>query len=130
MAGGQGIQEGGEPMSVNERITSALTSLGYPIRADLYTGSEGTYFTFNYATRGCCFGDNKPGYDLYLVQVHFFCPYTFDYVDMIGSVKSLLFGAGFTWPEMENATGDYAEAAKAGRHFVFECECLGSAVDG
>lgn len=109
-------------MTVNERILSALSPLDCPVLADLYTGRERVYVTFHYTTCGALFADDAPGCERCLIQVHFFCPYDFDYVGTAKEIKRLLFAGGFTWPEMVNATGDYAEAAKEGRHFVFECE--------
>lgn len=117
-------------MTVNEQIIAALSPLGYPVVADLYTGDADTYFTFNYTTRGAGFANDAPGFDAYLIQVHFLCPYTFDYVATTKKVKRLLLAGGFTWPEMINATGDYAEATKEGRHFVFECEAVEGVMDG
>lgn len=117
-------------MTVNERLIAALSPLGFPVVSDLYTGDESEYITFNYATRGVLFADDAPGVESYFIQVHFLCAYDFDYVGPVNRIKRALFRAGFTWPEMVNATGDYAEAAKEGRHYVFECELAEGVDDG
>lgn len=104
---------------MNEKIINALIELGYPIKADKYTGQEKTYFVFNYADiRGTEFADDEPGIELYSIQVHFFTDYPFDYTKLIKSVKRKLHGAGFSWPSSqvlyENDTNKI--------HIVFTCE--------
>ena len=59
---------------MNERIKKALDSIGLPVKPDRYKGDEESYIVFNYSTLGACYADDAPGFERYLVQVHFFCP--------------------------------------------------------
>ena len=109
-------------MNVNQRIIRALEGLG-PVFPDVYTGPEATYFTFNYTARGALFSDDAPGYDVYFVQVHLFCPLGLDSVELRKNARLALYEAGFTWPDVVNAADGSMEKNDADKqHFVFECE--------
>lgn len=103
-------------MSINQRIMDALSDFGYPVSPTVYEGEAEQYFVFNYSTMGADFGDDAPQQEKYLVQVHFFCSPSFNSVGRAKQIKRKLFAAGFTWPEMTNASD------RDGQHLVFECE--------
>jgi len=110
-------------MSVNKDIRGALVGFGDPVECGEYIAPPGTslpasYYTFNYSTVGTNFGDNLPGHDRYLIQVHFNCPHTFDIVQRVEQTRHALFAAGFTWPQTVNASDE------SGQHIVFECETV------
>jgi len=104
-------------MSVASDLRAALASTGYPIEQGLYTGSAATYITFNFSTLPDLFGDNEPGYERYLIQVHLIAPAKTDTTTMQESVKALLVAGGFDYPATTNASDDPAE-----QHIVFETE--------
>lgn len=109
-------------MTINERIITALSTLGYPVVPDRYAGEEPVYLTFNYGRQGGLFADDTPQFDICLVQVHLFAPYGENVVALRGDIRRRLFAAGFTWPEETDAgTGDETEDPE-GQHIVFECE--------
>ncbi len=105
-------------MSIESRIDTALTSFGYPIKADTYKGDEKTYFVFNLDTFGDDHGDNKPQHEIALIQVHFFCPVGVNSVLTRKSIKKKLFQAGFGYPGMTDASDD------TGQHWVFEVDAV------
>lgn len=105
-------------MSVNSRICAALASLKVPVQADTYVPADPSehYFTFNVSTLGADFADDEPGHERALLQLHYYCPTSYDSVARVRQIKRLLFAADFTWPNMTTA-GD-----AAGQHVVFEFE--------
>lgn len=103
-------------MTVNERIRAALLPFGDPVFAAVATGDVQRYYAFNYTTLGADYADNDPSHERYLIQVHFFCPNSYDTVERVKQTKRSLRSAGMTWPEMTNASDEN------GQHVVFECE--------
>ena len=102
-------------MSVASDLRTALASTGYPIEQGLYTGNAATYITFNFSTLPDLYGDNVPGYERYLIQVHLIAPATTDTTTIQATIKALLVAGGFDYPETVNASDDPAE-----QHIVFE----------
>lgn len=105
-------------MTLNQKIIAALSGFGNPVVPKLYTGKERVYYTFNYTLRPFQFADNYPVWYKALVQVHFFCPLTFDSVARQTETAQALTGAGFTWPEVIDVSD------KEIQHLVFECETI------
>lgn len=105
-------------MTVNQRIINALSAFGIPVVPELYTGSGGRYFTFNYDLIPVQFAGNRPTYWKALVQVHSFCPLHENSIRRRRETVAALTGAGFTWPEIVDAS------EKDHQHFVFECEII------
>lgn len=103
-------------MSVNELLRTALLPMCDEVVADVYVGDADTYIVFNYTTHGADYADDTPGHELYLIQVHFYCPRTFDSTDMKKEIKNALFAIGCTWPAVIPASDE------DGQHLVFECE--------
>ena len=108
-------------MSVDKKIRDALLPLGLPVENSVYQGTAKEYFVFNYTSLGADFGDDEPGHERFLVQVHLFTPLSVNVTARVRAAKRALFGAGFTWPDVENA--DDAD----GRHRVLECETAAEA---
>ncbi len=77
---------------------------------------EECYYVFNYSTYGTGYADDDPTGDVYIVQVHLFAPIGQNISSLKKQTKLLLHEAGFTWPEITNATDE------KGRHIVFECQ--------
>lgn len=105
-------------MTVNEKIKNALEPFGLPITADFFGGDAEEYFTFNYADdRSEDFGDDEPLHVVAYMQIHYFSPMERDYLSMKREVRKALFKAGFTYPEVTDAT----IISDRIRHLVFEC---------
>lgn len=112
-------------MSIEQRIRTALASLGYKIYPGNYDGADEVYFVFNHNTFPDDFGSNAPQHERALIQVHLFCPHDFNSVRTRKSVKVALLGAGFTYPSMTDASD------KDGQHWVFEADVAeGVELDG
>lgn len=106
-------------MTVNETIIKALTPFGIPITPDFFGGDKKEYFTFNYADdRAEEFGDNAPLNVVAYMQIHYFAPMNKDYLTVKKKVRKALFDAGFTYPDVTDATITEDRI----RHLVFECE--------
>lgn len=120
MAGNQGAAEGGGTVSVESKIVSALTPFGDPVEKSLlYAAAQDLppqYYTFSCSSFGADFGDDAPGCERWLVNVHFFAPLYGNISQRVKQTKKALFQAGFTWPRTVDA-GD-----QEGQHIVFECE--------
>lgn len=113
-------------MSINSTLVSALTPIA-PTETDAYEGggtagrSQGKreiYITFNYDTIPDDFGDDEPGHERALIQVHLYAPVGRNVLPQRRAIKRALHGAGFTWPSYTNASGEN------GQHHVFECEAV------
>lgn len=105
-----------EPNSVEERLKTALDTLGYDVQKNVYQGKSKTYIVFNYNTIPVHHSDDEPEFDKYLIQVHFFAPISFKAGPVAARIKSALRDAGFTWPSMEHAGDD------SGQHVVLETD--------
>lgn len=120
MAGGEGMQETGGPVSVESRIVGALSPFGDPVEKSLLYAAANKrprrYYTFTCQSFGDAYGDDEPGCERWLVQVHLFAPLAENCILRAAQTKKALFGAGFTWPSMVDATD------QDGQHYVFECE--------
>lgn len=123
MAGDQGAEDGEREVSIESRIRLALDALGYKVYPDTYNGPDKTYFVMNHNTIPDDFGSNRPWHERALIQVHLFCPHTFDSVQLRKDTKLAIFKAGFTYPSMVNANDE------DGQHWVFEFQTA-EATDG
>lgn len=106
-------------MSVQQKIVAALKPFGDPVQSGTYTPEDAAkekYYTFNIGDIPTDHADDAPNHEINLVQVHFFCPKTFNSVSRAEATKQALFAAGFTWPSKTDATDE------DGQHLVFECQ--------
>ncbi|MPM97515.1 hypothetical protein SDC9_144688 [bioreactor metagenome] len=82
-------------MNVNSMVISALTSLGFPVAANAYNGTDDEYIVFNYADeRPALRADDMDLLDETTIQVHYFTrgnPQTNKKI-----IRRLLRTAGFT----------------------------------
>jgi len=116
-------------MGVNELIISALEGFGDPVQhgtliPDDENRNPKMYYTFNYTTHPTGFADNAPGYEKYLIQVHFFCPHNFNTLIRTKKTKRALYNVGMTWPSVIHIPDGY------GQHIVYECEYIERIPDG
>lgn len=105
-------------MTVNERIKAALNPMGFPVKPDRYKGDAESYFVFNYDLIPFQFADNRPTWYKALVQVHLFLPLGENSVARRMETAQALAAAGFTWPEIIDASD------RETQHLVFECEAI------
>jgi len=107
-------------MTVDELIIATLqTPVGLTVEESVYTGAGVSYITFDYYTRPAEFYDNNPAHEIYRVAVHLVAPPRTNLATKRAQIKTLMFAAGFTFPEEVNAS------SKAEKHYIYECEYLG-----
>lgn len=104
-------------MSVDEALQTALQPL-YPglVFPQLYTGEELEYLVTNYTVLPQVFAERAPRAARYLVQVHYYLPHKQNPNPGKLRISRALFEAGFTWPDIQDATD------REGQHYVLECE--------
>ncbi len=107
-------------MSVEAEVKAALDVFGDPVEKSVLYAAAGKrparYYTFSCDSMGDDFGDDGPGAEVWLVQVHLFAPLGENCIRRARETKRALFAAGFTWPDMTDATDT------DGQHYVFECK--------
>lgn len=107
-------------MSVEEKIVAALAPFGDPVEKSLlYAAAKDLpprYYTFSVSSRGDNFGDDEPGCEVWMVNVHFFARPNESVSRRRQQTKRALYRAGFTWPQCIDASD------QEGPHLVFECE--------
>lgn len=109
-------------MNANSIIINALSPLGYPVKPDVYTGTESIYFTFNYSDdRSEDFADDEPQNDVAYMQIHLFTPQTFNITNLKKQARMKLFQAGFTYPSIQQ----FYENDTKMNHVVFTCQIDG-----
>ncbi len=118
-------------MNVNKLIVDTLTPIipnDTPDTPNIkhlkYSGLSNTYIVFNYTDdRGELFADDTPQEDIASLQIHLFCPGDYNYLNLKKQIRSKLFAAGFTYPEIPF---DTYEKDTDKKHIVFECEIDGN----
>ena len=102
---------------VAEALQGAIGSLfSGAVFPQMYTGSLTKYVVWNYNQIGQVYAEGAPQAARYLVQVHFYLPHKEDPRTGILSLSRALFDAGFTWPDVTDASD------ADGQHWVLECE--------
>lgn len=106
-------------MTIFEKIQKALKSVGIPCVPDVYKGEECKWITYNYADDyGTDFADDVPETIINSVQIHLFLPQNEPFTRLKTKIRSILFEAGFTFPEITVLT----EEEEKIRHIIFECD--------
>ena len=109
-------------MNVNKLIIDTLKPLVPDVVPDVYTGTNKTYITFNYADdRAAIFADNEPQIDIASMQIHLFMPDTLNPMTLKKQIRSKLFRAGFSYPEITRVHEDDTKL----NHIIFECDIEG-----
>lgn len=103
-------------MTIDKTIRTALAPFGYEVYHNTYTGTDDTYFVFNYDVVPDDYGNDSPEENTYLIQVHLYSLLTFNTISLAKQVKLALERAGFTYPEQTDASDE------DNQHLVFECE--------
>lgn len=103
-------------MTIDKTIISALSLFNYACYHDTYTGTDETYFVFNYNVIPTAYSDDNPFYNRYSCQIHLYCPITMNTITLAKQIKLAIENAGFTYPNQENASDVDTQ------HLVFEFE--------
>ena len=107
--------------SVDSMIATALSGLGFPVwnavkenEHQRQADEEPVYYVFNYSSFGVGYADDEPTGELSIIQVHLHAPLAMNLTPLKRKTKAALHAAGFTWPELADASDEN------GRHIVFE----------
>lgn len=108
-------------MNVNPKILGLGDVVNCPVEPDVYSGSEDRYITFTYEDeRPATHADNKSIADEAYIQISYFVPKKYDYMDDKHKIRDYLEEQGFKVTSM----GCWIEDALTGyqkiRHLVFE----------
>lgn len=110
-------------MDINLILRTALLPLGYPVEFMTYSGSEEKYIVFNIEDeRAEFFADDEPQEDIVYLQVHFYCPETYNHMSDKKSIKIKLHEAGFSYPTIQT----FHENDTKYNHIVFQCHITGA----
>lgn len=107
-----------QPGCMAEALQGALETVfdSSQIFPHVYTGTLLRYVVWNYSVLPAVWAEGQPHAARYLVQVHFYLPHKEDARAAILSISRALFDAGFTWPNLTDASDE------EGQHWVMECE--------
>lgn len=101
-------------MSIAEKIREAVGFTQLPCYQNNYDGDEKQYWVFNLSSIPADFANDEPQHEVYMVQLHLFCPYSVNTSNLQKEVKRSIQYAGFSFPSLENASD------ADGQHLVFE----------
>ena len=105
------------PDNVDSMIVTALSGIlpvWNVIKEKVDEEPAETYYAFNYSTHGTGYADDEPTGEVSMVQVHLIAPLNVNVSGLVKQTKQALYNAGFTWPQVTDASDD------KGRHKVFE----------
>lgn len=109
-------------MSVASDITAAVGFTGYPVHQISYDGTATTYFVLNMNAIPTNFADDAPQHDRWLVQLHFFAPFTLNTTTIRRRIRDALFAAGYSYPSLVDASETTRASDGTEQHVVFEFE--------
>lgn len=104
------------------RIIDALKQFGYPVAQGNSPMDDDTYFAFTTRASPDDFGDDKPHADVVSVMLHFYAPYTRNTQALRRKIRRAIFDAGFTYPNMTDASEPERASDGTEQHIVFEFE--------
>ena len=111
-------------MSVASDIKAAVSFTGYPMQQVSSTSGAATYFTLNMNAVPDSFADDAPLYDRWLVQLHFFAPFTLNTTALRRQIRNALHAAGYTYPTLVDASEKTRATDGTEQHVVFEFEAV------
>jgi hypothetical protein len=92
------------------------------ISPNVYKGTATTYIVFNYEDdRATEYEDNEPKSDTAYLQIHLFCPGDFNYNTLKKQIRSKLYLAGFSYPQISSFYEDDTDK----NHLIFQCQIEG-----
>lgn len=109
-------------MSIASRIVNAVSFAGLPCVQVSFNGDADTYFVFNLQAVPSAFADDAPEADIWLIQLHLYAPFTLDTTKLRRKVRNAIHEAGFTYPDMQDASSGIRSTDGTEQHIVFEFE--------
>lgn len=111
-------------MSIAGDIAAAVAFTGYPVHQVSYDGEEATYFVVNMNAIPTNYADDAPQHDRWLIQLHLFAPFTLNTTAIRRQIRDALFGAGFSYPHLVDASETTRSTDGTEQHIVFEFEAV------
>lgn len=103
-------------MNANPELNEILEEFAYPYSLDHYAGEEKTYFTYNYTDeRAEWFADDLAREETAYIDIHFFCPTEFDYMELKKRLSLRLEEKGFAYPDFQALINEDTKR----RHLIF-----------
>lgn len=109
-------------MSIASRIIEAVAFTGFPCAQISMILDVDTYFTFNMDASPDVFCDDLPDADVWSIQLHLFAPFTLDTTRLRRQIRRAISDAGFTYPDMTDASEKIRSVDGTEQHIVFEFE--------
>lgn len=110
-------------MNINSLIISTLSSLGYPVKEDIYEGTGDKYIVFTYEDENpSSWGDNSVLSDTAYIQLQFICPKNFNYHTTKTQIRNLLEASGFIVTNIQSMLGSKINGAENIRQVIFEAK--------
>lgn len=111
-------------MSAFAKIKAIAYGMGIPSYPDVYPGEDSNrpteWITYNYSyIEGVLFGDDGAEEEIESLQIHYFCPATYNFIARRREISEALCEAGFTHPIVTQAGLEDNDRL---RHIVFECD--------
>lgn len=108
-------------MNVNAKIRTLEEVTGYPVRPDIYNGSEEKYITFTYEDeRAALYGDDEEIAEIAYLQVNLYTPEDYNYFEDKRKIKKHLKSQGFNVRSIGAWLDDAKTGTKRIRHVAFE----------
>ncbi len=108
-------------MNVNEKILGLQDVVNCPVEPDEYSGSKERYITFTYEDeRPDVYADDKVITDEAYLQVAYFTPKSYDYMDDKHKIRDYLESQGFKVTTIRSWIEDALTGYQKIRHTVFE----------
>lgn len=111
-------------MSVASDIIAAVAFTGYPVQQGSYDGVATTYFTLRMDSIPTNYADDRPQHDRWLIQLHFFAPFSLNTTTLRRTIREALFAAGYSYPALVDASENARASDGTEQHIVFEFEAL------
>lgn len=109
-------------MTIEDRLTAAVTPVVATCVHGVYTGTAEIYCTYNFFSTPDCFGDDEPEAYLHAGQLHLFMPVNSDPRALKKQLLRALLDADLGPATVEDASDE------DNIHLVFEFEAVGGEV--
>jgi len=110
-------------MSVEADVSTAVSFTGIPVYRKRNTGTASTYFILMVDSVPTRFRNNRPTKVRYSIVLHLVAPITYDDVSIRDSIKDALFSAGFSYPDLIDASNDKESEGTVETRIIFEFSC-------
>lgn len=108
-------------MNVNEKLQKLEMVANCDVEPDEYGGNQNRYITYTYEDeRPTTYGDNKPLEDTAYLQVSFFTPKSYNYMEDKHKIRNYLEEQGFKVTSIRSWVEDARTGYEKIRHTVFE----------